>query len=144
MEILNCRLFRIMVQHFVTLEKLRFNKPPLLKLRAAKLLVSFHHFCISGVNKVQTKIAVTLKIHFSESYYKTKSTVDVWNGGALIQTFLAKLHEKVLLSANIFQVNNFPTFNLTKTYYERKYFGHNKWTVENVILAFLIFLFFKF
>ena len=48
----------------------------MLKLPAVKLAVSFH-FCISDFNKIQTEIAVMLKTHFSESFYKLKSTVKV-------------------------------------------------------------------
>ena len=70
-KILNCRLFRKKGQQSVALENLRSKKPPLLKLRVLKLPFLFHLFCISHVNKVQTKIAVMLRIQFLERYYKT-------------------------------------------------------------------------
>ena len=76
-KVLNCKSFRNMSQHFVTSGRLKSNKPPMLKLRIVKLAFSIRHFCISDVNKIQTKIAVILKVPFSESYYKMKATVEV-------------------------------------------------------------------
>ena len=76
-KILNHRLFKNTDQHFATSERLKSNEPLMFKLPAIKLAVSFHHFCISDVNKTQTKIAVLLNIHFLKSYCKLKITVEV-------------------------------------------------------------------
>ena len=78
-KILYCRWFKNTNQVFVTSERLKSNKPPMLKLQTVKHIVLFHHFCISDIDKIRKKIAVVLKIHFSESYYKLKSRVEVWS-----------------------------------------------------------------
>ena len=78
-KILNCVSSRNMSQHFVTSQRFKSNKYPMLNLRPVEIAFSFHHFCISDVYKIGTKIAVMLKITFSESYYKMKPTVEVWN-----------------------------------------------------------------
>ena len=49
----------------------------MLKLPTVKLIVLFHHFCVSDIDKIRKKVEVVRKIHFSESYNELKSTVEV-------------------------------------------------------------------
>ena len=65
-KILYCRC-KNTDQDFVTSERLKSNKPPMLKLQTVKHIVLFHHFCISDIDKIRTKIAVVLKIHFQKA-----------------------------------------------------------------------------
>ena len=102
-------------QHFVTPEILKSNKPHMFKLPDVKRAVSFPHFYISDVNKIQKKIPVMLKIHFSESLELFNSPIVKWRPLIInIIFFFGNLHEKALSFAKTFQVNNFMGFNLIK------------------------------
>ena len=78
-KILYCRC-KNTDQDFVTSERLKSNKPPMLKLQTVKHIVLFHHFCISDIDKIRTKIAVVLKIHFQKA-------IANWNLGWKFEAF---------------------------------------------------------
>ena len=66
------------------------------KLPDVKRAVSFPHFYISDVNKIQVKIPVMLKIHFSESSELFGSPTVKWRPFIIIMTIILQIYTKRL------------------------------------------------